>query len=146
MAFCRAGFSAGTSLTVFLLADVLRRRLRSEFQPSQNRRQRKTDCTSPGKFHLGYLSRRSLERMCAMAKFGGPTVPNSGNASCLVFCDTQTTRLPSQAARSEHWIIWPDSTMSRLVRTTVEDRQSRPSTADVQQLSNARTRISIRSR
>jgi hypothetical protein len=95
------------------------------------------------RYRNSYVGRRQNK---SKAKFGGPTIPNSGNASCLVFCDRQTTRLPSQAARSEHWIILPDSTMSRLVRTTVEDRQSRPSTADVQQLSNARTRISIRSR
>jgi hypothetical protein len=42
-------------------------------------------------------------------------------------------------------IIWPDCITSRLVRTTVEDRQSRRSATGVQQLPNARMRISIRS-
>jgi hypothetical protein len=45
----------------------------------------------------------------------------------------------------QHGIIWPDCITSRLVRTTVEDRQSRPPAADVQRFSNAEPRIPIRS-
>ncbi len=44
-----------------------------------------------------------------------------------------------------HWIIWPDCITSRLVRTTAEDRQSKPSAVGVRQLSNARAQIPIRS-
>src|SRR5580704_3427238 len=62
-----------------------------------------------------------------------------------VVCGPYPTPRPFQGLGPGHRIIWPDCITSRSVRTTGEDKESRPSAVGVQRLSNARARIPIRS-